>query len=44
MVIRVEKTVDTNKEGEDLGVWPWGSESPMVDDNIRLSAMTPSGM
>ncbi|EOA93442.1 hypothetical protein Anapl_15994 [Anas platyrhynchos] len=36
VVIHVEKMVDINKEGGDVGVWPWGSESPVVDDNIRL--------
>lgn len=44
MVIRVEKMVDINKEGGDVGVWPWGSESPVFNDNIRLLTMRPSGM
>ena len=32
-----------NKEGGDVGVWPWGSTSPMVGDNIGLLKMRPSG-
>jgi len=31
VVIRVEKMVDINKEGGDLGMWPWGLESPMTE-------------
>jgi len=31
VVIRVEKMVDINKEGGDLGMWPWGLESPVVE-------------
>ena len=44
VIIRVKKTVDINKEGGDLGVGPLRSESPVVDDNIRLLTMRPSGM
>ncbi|EOA99048.1 hypothetical protein Anapl_14106 [Anas platyrhynchos] len=28
--------VDINKEGGDLGMWQWGSESLVVGDNIKL--------
>jgi len=41
---KVKQMVDTNKEGGDLGVWPWRLESPVVDDNIRLLTMRPSGI
>lgn len=36
-IIRVKKMADTNKEGGDVGVWPWGSTSSMVGDNIGLN-------
>ena len=44
VIIRVKKIADVNKEGGDVGVWPWGSTSPMVGDNINLLTMRPSGM
>ena len=44
VVIRVEKMVDINKEGGDVGVWPWGSANLVVNDNSRLLTMRPSGM
>lgn len=39
-----KEMVDINKEWGDLGVWPLGLESPVVDANIRLLTMGPSGM
>ena len=44
VVIRVRKMADINKEGGDLGMWQWGSESLVVGDNIRLLTMRSSGM
>lgn len=44
IIIHIKKMVCINKEGEDLGGWPWESESPVVDDTIRLLMMRPSGM
>ena len=44
VVIRVQKMVDINKEGGDVGVWPCGSANPVVNDNSRLLTMRPSGM
>ncbi len=31
VVIRVEKMVDINTEGGDLGMWPWGLENPVIE-------------
>ncbi|EOB04691.1 hypothetical protein Anapl_04998 [Anas platyrhynchos] len=44
VIIRVKKMVDINKERGDVGVWPWGSASPMDGDNIRLLTVRPSGI
>ena len=43
-VIGVEKMVDSNKEGGDVGVWPCGSANPVVNANSRLLTMRPSEM